>query len=93
MDGARAEHNESPQTLCTQFLSNLNSVVSAEEAHGVTPATPSERWTIAVAVLKLVEDVLTETCPDETTLDEVRAILERDRRYAVTPLPPVQGRA
>ena len=93
MDSARVLHGESPQALCEQYLSNINAVVAAEVAGGFGPGNPSERWTLAVNILSLVEDSLSSASPDDGLLEEVRLILDKDRKDAKTPLPaPPRGR-
>ncbi|MDC0525348.1 hypothetical protein OAO87_00020, partial [bacterium] len=99
MDTARVEHNETCQTLCEQYLSNIHRVVTTETARGSSPESPTDRWLLAVQILSLVEDQLSCASPDEVLLESIRLTLERDRRDAHTPLaaipaaPPARGRA
>ena len=87
MDAARVVHNESPQALCEQYLSAVAAVATAEDKSGNGAGNPSARWLLAVNILSLVEDLLSRASPDTKLLEEIRLVLDKDRKDAKTPLP------
>lgn len=89
---ARLDDDEFVHVLCEQYLANIHAVYSAEERRGVSGASPSPRWTLAIHILELVEALLTVQDPGLADLEHINYVLEVDRRNAHTPLPPV-GRA
>ena len=92
MDAARIKHSESPKVLCEQFLSNVHSVCTGEQARGAGPSNQTPRWQLASQVLGLVEEPLSRASPSEPLLDDVKLLLERDRLWAHTPLAAVGAR-
>jgi hypothetical protein len=88
MDIVRVRHDELPKTLCDQYLSNVHVVMSSEESRGFNGANPSPRWTLAVEILSLTQALLVRPLPDANLLEQIRLVLDRDKRYAQTPLPP-----
>ena len=89
MDAARVMHGESPQKLCEHYLSAIAAVASSEDKNGNGAGNPSERWLLAVNILSIVEDLLSRASPDDSLLEQVRLALDKDRKDAKTPLPPV----